>query len=209
MTDQDIVARFRERAEAASTTVVEVESTEEALEYSITVCRDKEACQTLASGCDLPLSGRAADLCSLNEPQKLIAAPDLESSHLERLRELCAEQNFALISGGLRARLGGLDLGLTRAEAGIAATGTLVQHCPGEDIRLAGMISEVHIALLPLSAIVEESHALASRIGERMRAGVDSTAFITGPSRTADIERVLTLGVHGPLQVHALLLRNQ
>jgi L-lactate dehydrogenase complex protein LldG len=105
--------------------------------------------------------------------------------------------------------LGGIDLGLTRAEAGIAATGTLVQHCPGEDERLAGMISEVHIALLPMSAIVAESRALASGLEERMASGSDSTAFITGPSRTADIERVLTLGVHGPLQVHALLLRDQ
>jgi L-lactate dehydrogenase complex protein LldG len=209
MTDQDIVARFRERAEAASTTVVEVEKTEEALEYSLAVCRDKEACQTLASGCDLPLSGRAADLCSLKEPEKVIAAPDLASHHLQRLRDLCAEQGVALIAGGLRARLGGIDLGLTRVEAGIAATGTLVQHCPGEDERLAGMISEVHIALLPMSAIVAESRALTSRLRERMAAGSDSTAFITGPSRTADIERVLTLGVHGPLQVHALLLRDQ
>jgi L-lactate dehydrogenase complex protein LldG len=209
MTDQDIVARFRERAEAASTTVVEVESTEEALEYSITVCRDKEACQTLASGCDLPLSGPAADLCSLKEPEKIIAAPDLESPDLDRLRELCAEQNIALLSGGLRARLGGIDLGLTSAEAGIAATGTLVQHSPGEDQRLAGMISEVHIALLPVSGLVSDSHALAPGFGRRMAAGTDSTAFITGPSRTADIERVLTLGVHGPLELHAVLLRDR
>jgi len=209
MTDQGILTRFRERAEAASTTVVEVENTEEALQYSLAVCRDKEACQSLASGCDLPLSGRAADLCSLKEPEKIIAAPDLPTSDLERLRALCAEQNIGLISGGLRSRLGGLDLGLTRAEAGIAATGTLVQHCPGEDDRLAGMISEVHIVLLPMSAIVAESHDLASRLGERMAAGSGSTAFITGPSRTADIERVLTLGVHGPLEVHAILLQDQ
>jgi len=209
MTDQDIVARFRERAEAASATVVEAEDMETALEYAVTVCRDKEACQSLASGCDLPLSGRAADLCSLKDPEKIIAAPDLDTSDLERLRELCAKQGIALISGGLRARLGGIDLGLTRMEAGIAATGTLVHKCPGEDDRLAGMVSEVHIALLPVSAIVAESHDLTSRLRERMAAGSDSTAFITGPSRTADIERVLTLGVHGPLEVHALLLRDQ
>jgi L-lactate dehydrogenase complex protein LldG len=209
MTDQELVARFRERAEAVSTTVVEVEDTGKALEYALDVCRDKEACQSLASGCDLPLSGRAADLCSLKEPEKILAAPDLDSSDLERLRQLCAEQGIALLAGGLRARLGGIDLGLTRAEAGIAATGTLVQHCPGEDERLAGMISEVHIALLPVSAIVADSHALASRLRERMAVGSDSTAFITGPSRTADIERVLTLGVHGPLEVHAILLRDQ
>jgi len=209
MTDQELAARFRERAEAVSATVVEVENTEEALQYAVTVCRDKEACQTLASGCDLPLSGRAADLCSLKAPEKIVAAPDLDTQDLERLRDLCAEYGIALISGGLRARLGGIDVGLTRAEAGIAATGTLVHNCPGEDDRLAGMISEVHIVLLPMSAIVAESHDLASRLGERMAAGSGSTAFITGPSRTADIERVLTLGVHGPLEVHAILLRDQ
>ena len=209
MTDQDLVARFRERAEAVSTTVVEVEDTGKALEYALSVCRDKEACQTLASGCDLPLSGRAADLCSLKEPEKILAAPDLDPNDLERLRELCAEHGIALLAGGLRARLGGIDLGLTRAEAGIADTGTLVQHCPEEDERLAGMISEVHVVLLPMPAIVPDSQALASRLRERMAAGIDSTAFITGPSRTADIERVLTLGVHGPLEVHAVLLRDR
>ncbi len=209
MSRQDLWERFREKAEATSTSVTEASDTREALQYVLHLCRKKEACQSLASGCDLPLSGAAADLCSLKEPEKVLAAPDLKEEELDILRPMCTEHNIALLSGGLRARLGGIDVGLTWAESAIAATGTLVQNCPGEDTRLAGMISEVHALLIPASNIVEQSRELAEALQQRMARGIDSTAFITGPSRTADIERVLTLGVHGPLEVHAVLLQDR
>ncbi len=78
-----------------------------------------------------------------------------------------------------------------------------------EDVRLAGMISEIHIILLRKSDIYPDLPSIAPLLRERMNAGSASyTTLITGPSRTADIERVGAVGVHGPLELHIILLED-
>jgi len=206
MSDNDLIERFTEKAEAASAKVVRADSWSEALSYAVQACVEKEACQILATGCEQPLSEKASDLCRLKEADKLIAAPNLGAGLLEELTERCRAENVSLIDRGLREHLGGIDIGLTLADAGIAETGTLVQDSTSEDLRLATMISEIHVAFLKESSIVAASPDVADWLEERFGSGVNYSAFITGPSRTADIERVLTLGVHGPLEVHIVLL---
>jgi L-lactate dehydrogenase complex protein LldG len=70
----------------------------------------------------------------------------------------------------------------------------------------AALLPETHIALLPVSRIVgsmEEAFALAKQErGELPRA----TNFISGPSRTGDIEQTIVLGAHGPYRVHVILI---
>jgi L-lactate dehydrogenase complex protein LldG len=206
MTENDRIERFMEKAAAASAKVVRAGGWNEALDYAVQACVEKEACQILATGCEQPLSEKASDLCQLKEADKIIAAPNLEAGLLEELTERCRAQNVSLIDRGLREHLGGIDIGLTLADAGIAETGTLVQDSSSEDLRLATMISEIHVAFLKQSSIVNTSSDVAAWLEERFGSGVNFSAFITGPSRTADIERVLTLGVHGPLEVHIVLL---
>jgi L-lactate dehydrogenase complex protein LldG len=128
---------------------------------------------------------------------------------LEALTSLCREESIKLIKAGLRSHLGGIDVGLTWAEHGIAETGTVVMNSSKEDIRLAGMISEIHAVLLPADSIVPETSALNQTLNSNFHNQPNYTAFITGPSRTADIERVLTLGVHGPLQVHIYIIEDK
>ena len=206
MSDKQRIERFMEQAAAASAKVLRVGSQAEALDYAVQACAEKEACQILATGCEQPLSEEASDLCQLKEADKIIAAPGLQDGLLQELTQRCREKNIALIDRGLREHLGGIDIGLTLAQAGIAETGTLVQDSSSEDLRLATMISEIHIAFLKQSSLVDTSLDAASRLKERFRDQANYSAFITGPSRTADIERVLTLGVHGPLEVHIVLL---
>ena len=206
MNQKDLIAKFEEKARAVSTEVKHVGSMAEAFDYAVTVCRDKEACQILAAGCEFFLSGPAEELCGLKQWQKLIAAPEMEKTDLETLVPLCRDAGIGLIDKGLHEHLGGIDVGLTRADFGIAETGTIGLDCPGEDLRLASMISEVHIAVLRAEDICAEAFDMASHLADRFAQGPNYTAFITGPSRTADIERVLTLGVHGPLELHVVIL---
>ena len=112
------------------------------------------------------------------------------------------------IDSGMRDHLAGIDIGVTYAEYGIAETGTLMIDCPSEELRLATMISEYHVCILPKSKIKKDSYAVEKMMLTRMKKTPNYMAYVTGASRTADIERVLALGVHGPLELHILLLED-
>jgi L-lactate dehydrogenase complex protein LldG len=98
-------------------------------------------------------------------------------------------------------------VGLTGCFCAIAETGTLVLMSGPETYASAGLLPETHIAIVPASRIVgchEDAFDLArSERGELPRA----TNFVSGPSRTADIEQSLVLGAHGPYRVHAIVVR--
>jgi len=103
------------------------------------------------------------------------------------------------------------DAGLTTAQWGIAETGTLVLESAHERSRLTSLLPPVHIALLPAHRIRDTlGEVLAALQNEGAAAAVDSRAitFITGPSRTSDIELTLTIGVHGPTVVHVIVLEH-
>jgi len=95
--------------------------------------------------------------------------------------------------------------GLTGAEAGFAETGSIVVRSGPGRPRMASLIPLVHIALLPRDRILRSPmHWLEGRGGDV--AAVANTVYITGPSRTADIEQRIELGVHGPREVHVILI---
>jgi L-lactate dehydrogenase complex protein LldG len=97
--------------------------------------------------------------------------------------------------------------GVTGVNFAIADTGTLVLESTDEAIRLATTLPERHFALLDPRKVVEDGlAAVAPMRGFHQRAPRSYLAYISGPSRTADIERVLTIGVHGPRELHILLL---
>jgi L-lactate dehydrogenase complex protein LldG len=196
---------FRNAAEKVSAIVSEVKTMDEALDYTIALCRDKEACQLLIAGCDNPLSTPAQNLCG-QKLQKIVAAPQLSEEQTDALSKKCAKYGIGFIREGLRSHLAGIDIGLTTADYGIAETGTLVLDSSSEEVRLTTMISEVHVAVLPLSRIRPTAFDLETELSDRFKMSPNYFAFITGASRTADIERVLALGVHGPLELHILLL---
>lgn len=209
MTKTDtMVQTFREKAEAVSAVVSDISTMAEAYEYTANLCAQKEACQLLISGCEAPLSPHAEDLCQLKEMQKIVAAPGLKKKELTALSKVCKEHGVSLIDKGLRHQLAGIDIGFTVCDFGIAATGSLVLNSSNEELRLATMISEIHVAVLPLSKLQNTSYDLEKEMHKWMSKPPNYTAFITGASRTADIERVLALGVHGPLELHILLLED-
>jgi L-lactate dehydrogenase complex protein LldG len=86
-------------------------------------------------------------------------------------------------------------IGISQMEWALTDTGSLVQDQSDVDQRLVSSLTGIHVALVPTGNILESKAALFTRINPQTSRYI---AFITGPSRTADIERVLTIGVHGP-----------
>jgi L-lactate dehydrogenase complex protein LldG len=94
--------------------------------------------------------------------------------------------------------------GLTGAGAAIAETGTLVLRGGAAYPLTASLLPEIHLAVLNEEDIVPDLHsALTAQEIERN----SSVVLISGPSRTADIEMTLTMGVHGPREVVVFLYR--
>lgn len=105
---------------------------------------------------------------------------------------------------------GDTDLvGVTGCFCAIAETGTLMTCSGPRTAAVTSLLPETHVAVVPMSRIVpamEEAWALArSEIGELPRA----VNFISGPSRTGDIEMTIVLGAHGPYRVHLVLVRGE
>ncbi len=97
-------------------------------------------------------------------------------------------------------------VGITGAFCAIAETGTLMTLSGAGTPATVSLLPETHIAIVPASRIVrgmEEAWALArTELGSLPRA----VNFISGPSRTADIEQTVTVGAHGPYRVHIILV---
>jgi L-lactate dehydrogenase complex protein LldG len=97
------------------------------------------------------------------------------------------------------------DAGLSAASLAIADTGSVVPAAPTRLDRLVSMLTDVHIVLVPADALVRSLEDGAAFLRREARAA-RYLSFVTGPSRTGDIEMVLTVGVHGPAQLHHVLL---
>ena len=94
-----------------------------------------------------------------------------------------------------RARAVESRVGVSEFEWALADTGTLAQDATDPRLRLVSMLPETHVALFRREALLPDLECLLARIDPRRARYL---ACVTGPSRTADIERVLTIGVHGP-----------
>jgi L-lactate dehydrogenase complex protein LldG len=97
------------------------------------------------------------------------------------------------------------DIGITSVDYALAATGTLVMLASPREARLISLLPPVHIAIIPRSKIIANLDELLS-ILPKPAEQTSSMVLITGPSRTADIEQILVRGVHGPGEIHAIIV---
>ena len=96
------------------------------------------------------------------------------------------------------------DVGISQAQLGIAETGTLLLDSSRERHRLVSLVPPVHIAILNSSQIVGTlGEALA--LLRRAESVSPIVTLVTGPSRTADIELTLAIGVHGPQELFVIV----
>ena len=105
------------------------------------------------------------------------------------LRELCAR----------------LPAGITSADYALADTGSLVLLSSRDEARMVSLLPPVHVAVVPVNRLLSGLDELLTLLP--LPSGkTSSMVVITGPSRTADIEQILVRGVHGPGQIHVLLV---
>jgi len=104
-----------------------------------------------------------------------------------------------------RAARGDDLVGITGAFCGIAETGTLMLLSGEPTPATVSLLPETHIALLPVNRLVARMEDAWSLLRREHRAPPRAINFVSGPSRTADIEQTVTLGAHGPYRVLIVL----
>jgi L-lactate dehydrogenase complex protein LldG len=134
-----------------------------------------------------------------------IPLPGLDSALARRGVRVLSYDAEDLTSADRRQELAGALVGITGAHAGLAETGSLVLASGPGRSRLASLLPPLHVAVLRRDLIVESLADLVAQRPELMTAGAN-VVCITGPSRTADIEHTLTRGVHGPREVHVVVV---
>jgi L-lactate dehydrogenase complex protein LldG len=107
----------------------------------------------------------------------------------DELTEICASARY----------------GITSADYALADTGTLVMIASPVEQRLVSLLPPVHIAVVPCSSLLTGLDELLQLVPDPGQI-TSSMVLITGPSRTADIEQILVRGVHGPGEIHVVLV---
>lgn len=106
--------------------------------------------------------------------------------------------------GDLRAFSASADVGLSGADAALAETGSVVVSSGPGKSRLATLLPPVHVALVSTAQLATD---IFTWTAARQKIRPASMTIITGPSKTADIEQVLAVGVHGPRRFVVILYR--
>lgn len=138
---------------------------------------------------------------SLDEDELTVAIQDAHRSRYEILAP-------PFPAGSPAAMFDGAQLGVTSAAFAVAEAGALVEFATDDARRLISTLPRTHIGVVKGSEVVRTLKEAAPRVREFMESQPSNAAvtFISGPSRTADIEMQLTLGVHGPEQAHVIIL---
>lgn len=176
----DLGARFEEALQASKGEVRRADSFDAALEQLGGVLREVDA--------------RAVVVNDLPRQPLLDRWPQFEwrfvDQNPEDLREYCARA----------------DVGVSGAVAALAETGTIVLHSGADRSRLATVLPLVHVALVPISCLVNDLFSwTAGRGSSALPANV---TLVSGPSKTGDIEFEMTLGAHGPRRLRVILYQS-
>ncbi len=181
MQNPDQIKLMQEKAEAVQTIVSKIIRIEDAFQYTVNITKEQGG--------------------------QTVAATGLTAKEQNLLKKQCETSGLSLLKFPLRPHANEIHTSLTPVDWGIAETGTLVLDSTSEDVRIATMLAETHVAVLPASKIKPDSASLENELNAVLKTDASLYyAFITGASRTADIERVLAIGVHGPQELHILIM---
>ena len=123
------------------------------------------------------------------------------------LGAVLSDHGMEVVELGDTAAAAGADLGITGAEVGIALTGSVVMDSSRAGARGASLLPPTHLVLLRRDRLLGHPGEYLRRLGQREAGPLPSNiVLVTGPSKSADIELILTVGVHGPRKVIVGLL---
>jgi L-lactate dehydrogenase complex protein LldG len=145
-------------------------------------------------------------LKALVEEQDIRKATAWETPQLRRLgvTEILNSLGVEFVSPNAnKHEMARCDLGITEADYLLPETGTLVLRSSAEKPRGVSLLPRVHLAIVRPELLRADLHQVFAEAKES-----HYLVFITGPSRTADIELTVTLGVHGPKSLHVWMMKN-
>jgi L-lactate dehydrogenase complex protein LldG len=145
-------------------------------------------------------------LKALVEEQNIKRATVWETPHLRQLgiSEILNSFGVELVSPNAdKHEMSTCDLGVTEADFLLPETGTLVLQSSAGRPRAVSLLPRVHLAIVRPEMLRGDMHQVFAEAK-----GLHYLVFITGPSRTADIELTVTLGVHGPRSLYVWMMRS-
>jgi L-lactate utilization protein LutC len=194
----ELMSRLRQTAESAGWTVAVAASADEAAWYIESLARDLEARSILCS--THPAVGRL-------KLEERISASGIEVGVMA-IGDIDDAAERESRRRSLRDRATRADIGVTGVDYAIAETGTCVL-LPRKGVsRLVSLLPPVHVAVVERGQVLPGLDELFTLRGEAARQGNPGSYMnlISGPSRTADIDQTLVTGVHGPGEVHMVLI---
>ncbi len=142
-----------------------------------------------------------------------IALANLSEDLVSEIENCCSELKILkepFPSETLPLAIDEVEIGVTGMEFGIAQSGTMVEVSTNDATRLVSSLPSTHIGVIRQRDILDSYFESSGKIREILN-NHDSNvvvSFISGPSRTGDIELKLTLGVHGPEEAHAVIIED-
>jgi L-lactate dehydrogenase complex protein LldG len=185
--NESIVEQFRQKHESLAGIVHLVSGASEAVEKVVAILQEKGT--------------------------EKVALSELPEEFRQILEQRCAGAGMNLLkppynNAELPGALDSIQAGVSWAAFAIAETGALVEFATDDANRLVSALTPVHIGIFRAADIVENLMDAAAPIRNfyNQNPRNATVSFISGPSRTADIEMRLILGVHGPAETHAIII---
>lgn len=163
---------FKEKAEALAAEVYRVSSTAEAQQLINKLINELKVSKVVYA------------------PAKLVDAVDMQA--------IGATTGVVMTSEALRQNAAEAGLGISQLDYAVAEIGALAGNATSIESRMVSILPPVHLALVPTANLLPNLAATIATYNKNLGELPRYLTFVSGPSRTSDIERVLTIGVHGP-----------
>ncbi|MDP7088382.1 MAG: lactate utilization protein [Dehalococcoidia bacterium] len=193
---ENLIGQMAQSAETAGWKVHRIDTLEMATELVVDICKDQKATSVLRSThsvlTDIPLDAALSATGTTVEVTK--------HTSVRSIQQIQKSKSVAFSA----------DVGITGVDYAIAETGTVVLHPRAGVSRLLSLAPPTHIAILrPGEVLMSLDELFAIQRDDFFNGELQgSMNLISGPSRTADIEGTTVTGIHGPLEVHLIIVEN-